>query len=118
MRKQTPSIAFAASIVVLSPIGIATGQARQACAAAMPTDPHGHWSWRLIDGRKCWYEGKPMLSRSLLQWPAQGSAQPNAEAELVSIVPEKPRDPMDSQARAPDDPDTFEARWRAIRMMY
>jgi hypothetical protein len=118
MRKQTAFIAFAAWIVTSSAIGIPTAQARQECVAAMPSNPHGHWSWRLIDGRKCWYEGKPMLSRSLLEWRAQGSALPNAEAELISVLPERPHNPLDSQARAPDDPDTFEARWRAIRMMY
>jgi hypothetical protein len=118
MRKQAPFIAFAAWIVTSSAIGIPTAQARQECVDAMPSNPHGHWSWRMIDGRQCWYQGKPMLPRSLLEWRAQGSAQPNSETELTSVVPEKPRDPLDSQAWAPDDSDTFETRWRAIRLMY
>jgi hypothetical protein len=118
MRKQTPFIAFAAWIVTSSPIGIPTAQARQECVDAIPSNSQGHWSWRLIDGRKCWYQGKPMLSRSLLEWPAQGSAQPKSDTELTSAPPEKAHNPLDSQARAPDEPDTFESRWRAIRMMY
>ena len=77
MRKQTPLIAFAACIATLSSIGIPTAQAKQKCSAAMPSNPHGYWSWRLIDGRKCWYEGKPMLSKSLLEWPAQASDRDN-----------------------------------------
>jgi hypothetical protein len=28
------------------------------------------WSWRLIDGRKCWYPGKAMLPRNQLHWVA------------------------------------------------
>jgi hypothetical protein len=67
MRKQTPLIAFAACIATLSSIGIPTAQAKQQCSAAMPSNPHGYWSWRLIDGRKCWYEGKPMLCWSGLR---------------------------------------------------
>jgi hypothetical protein len=28
----------------------------------------GYWTWRLIDGRKCWYEGKPGMSKDNLRW--------------------------------------------------
>ncbi len=90
MRKQTPLIAFAACIATLSSIGIPTAQAKQECSAAIPSNPHGYWSWRLIEGRKCWYEGKPMLPKSLLEWPAQASAQPNSDEDLTSVLPEKP----------------------------
>jgi hypothetical protein len=80
----------------------------------MPSNPHGQWwSYRLIDGRKCWYEGKPGLSKSLLEWPAQASAQPASNGELASPLTEKPNNPLDSQAWAPTDSDTFEALWRA-----
>lgn len=116
MRKQTPFIAFAACIAALSSIEISTAQAKQRCSAAIPSDPHGYWSWRLIDGRKCWYEGKPMLSKSSLEWSAQASAPPNSDGEPASVVPDKPGNPLDSQAYAPDDSDTFDARWRAIGM--
>src|ERR1700722_7401585 len=126
MRKQIPLIAFAACIATLSSIGIPTAQAKQKCSAAMSSNPHGHWSWRVIDGRKCWYEGKPMLSKSLLEWPAEAWARPNSDRELsnrelsnrelTSVLPEKPSNPLDSHAWAPDDSETFETRWRAILM--
>jgi hypothetical protein len=118
MRQQTPLIAFAACIATLLSIGIPTAQAKQKCSAAMPSSSHGYWSWRLIDGRKCWYEGKPMLSKSSLEWPAQASAKPKSDRELTSALPEKQKrgNLLDSQAWAPDDSDTFEARWRAIGM--
>ncbi len=118
MRKQTPLIAFAACIVTLSSIEIATAQVKQKCSAAMPSNPHGYWSWRLIDGRKCWYEGKAMISKSSLEWPAQASAQPVSDEESSSALPEKTGNPLDSQAWAPNDSDTFETRWRAIRMTH
>jgi len=118
MRKQFPLIAFAACIAALSSIGIPTAQAKQKCSAAMPSNPHAYWSWRLIDGKKCWYEGKPMLSKSLLEWAAQTSAQPNSDGELESDLPEKPGNPLDSQAWAPNNSDTFEARWRAVGMWH
>ena len=74
--------------------------------------PRGYWSWRMIDGRKCWYEGKPMLSKSLLEWSTQGAAPPAAARELASTQAEKHRDPMDAQARVSEDTGTFEALWR------
>jgi hypothetical protein len=131
MRKQTPLITFAACIATLSSIEIPAAQAKHKCSATMSSNPHAYWSWRLIDGRKCWYEGKPMLSKALLEWPARAAAQPNSDRELsnrklsngelshrelTGVLTEKPGDPLDSQAFAPDDSDTFETRWRAILM--
>jgi len=114
MTKQSASIALAACIATLSSIGAPTAQAKQQCSVAMPSNPHGHWwSYRFIDGRKCWYEGKPMLSKSLLEWPKEASAQPRSSGEVTSVVTDKPDNPLDSQASAPKDSDTFEARWRA-----
>ena len=131
MTRQLASIVLAALLTALSPIEVSIAQAKQSCSAAMPSDPHGHWwSYRLIDGRKCWYEGKPGLSKSLLEWPEEVSARPASgeeakstvpEKEVVtSTVPEKAGNPLDSQAwapssksLAPSDPGTFEAQWRA-----
>jgi hypothetical protein len=113
MRKQLPSIALAACSVTFLSVGMPNAQTKQQCSAAMPSNPNGHWwSYRLIDGRKCWYEGKPMLSKSLLEWPEEASAQPVSGREVTSVVTEKPDNPLDSQAWALKDSDTFETRWR------
>jgi hypothetical protein len=29
---------------------------------------NGYWAWRIIDGRKCWYEGKTGMSKDNLRW--------------------------------------------------
>jgi len=114
MTKQLRPIALAACIATLSSISTPSAQAKQQCRAAMPSDPHGEWwSYRLIDGRKCWYEGKPMLSKSLLEWPGQTSAKPDSSVALASMRTDKPSNPMNAQARAPADVDSFNARWRA-----
>src|SRR3984957_2067290 len=118
MRKLIRSVALAACVVAAySPVAVPNAQAKQQCSPTMPSNPHGYWSWRLIDGRKCWYEGKPMLSKSSLEWPAQAlaqqaSAQPNSNRELSNreltrVLPAKPSNPLDSQAWAPIDQDTF-----------
>jgi hypothetical protein len=111
MRKL-PSIALATSIAALLS-EMPNAQAKQQCSAAMPSNPHGRWwSYRLIDGRKCWYEGKPMLSKSLLEWPKEASAQPASNGKVARAVTQKPAIPLDAQARTLKDADTFEARWR------
>ena len=113
MRKQLPAIALAGCFVTLFSVEMANAQAKQQCSAAMPSNPNGHWwSYRLIDGRKCWYEGKPMLSKSLLEWPKQASAQLDPKGELANVFTDKPNDPLNSQAWASTGSDSFEARWR------
>jgi hypothetical protein len=121
MTRQFATIALVAFLTSPWSTEVPTAQAGQRCSAAMPSTPQGHWwSYRLIDGRKCWYEGKPGLSKSLLEWPAAVSAPPASGEEVASTVPEKARNLLNSQAWAPNsqppapsDPDTFEARWRA-----
>src|SRR6266481_1626430 len=110
---KLPSIALTAWIATLLSLGIPNAQAKQQCSAAAPKNPHGQWwSYRLIDGRNCWYEGKPMLSKSLLEWPKEASAPPVSNGKVTSVVIQKPGNPLNAQARTLNDSDTFEARWR------
>ena len=78
-------------------------QAKQ-CSAERPSNARTYWSYRLIDGRKCWYEGKPMLSKSLLQWPTARTAQTNPRRELDGL-PASQYNLLDAQASISNDPD-------------
>ena len=113
MARQIQLYVLACCLAAFPLIPMAAAQAKQQCSVSMPSDSRAYWSWRLIDGRQCWYEGKPMLSKSLLEWPAQAPAQLDADKGPTSVSPGKPSNPLDSQAWLPDDPHTFEARWRA-----
>ena len=73
-----------------------------------------------------------MLSRAMLEWPAESAARTDTKADAVSVAPVSRRsesqrsesqraesqrseshgDPMNAQAYAPADPQTFEALWR------
>jgi hypothetical protein len=123
MKVQIRLIFFAVCISALIPIGMLAAQAKaqvKECRAS-PSKVQGHWSWRLIDGRKCWYAGKTVISKSLLRWaavaPPQAKAvapaQAKAEAAPVVVATEKRSGPLDAQARMLDADNTFEARWRA-----
>jgi hypothetical protein len=119
MKTQILLVLLAACIAALAPIGGANAKAME-CSVARPSHTQVYWSWRLIDGRKCWYAGKTMVSKSLLQWPAKASVQAKADAVPVpvtvvpvTVVTEKRSDPRDAQARMLDYANSFEARWRA-----
>jgi hypothetical protein len=114
MKTQIWLAFFAACIAVLMPTGVANAKAME-CSAARPSSTQSYWSWRLIDGRKCWYVGKTMISKSLLQWPARASVQAKADPTPApaTVATEKRSDPLDAQARLLDYANSFEARWRA-----
>jgi hypothetical protein len=107
---------MAASILALAAVETPDAQAKQQCSAAIPSsNKHGYWSYRLIDGRKCWYEGKPGLSKDLLEWPreantreAKQEARPEPkEASRPEAKPEprsQPRQALNSEARAEPRP--------------
>jgi hypothetical protein len=107
-------------------IGMQTAQAIE-CSVEMPSNPSGHWSYRLIDGRKCWYQGQNNLSKSLLQWPGETSAPSTPDDALAlagKVSPavkenitaaEKPNHRSDADACCRPELknlDSFEARWR------
>ena len=122
MKTQILLVFSAACIAALMPSGVANAKAME-CSVARPSNAQGYWSWRLIDGRKCWYAGKTMISKSLLQWPAKASVQAKADpaqvrvtvvpVTVVPVATEKRSDPLDAHARLLDYANSFEARWRA-----
>ena len=67
------------------------------CSTERPSNARSYWSYRLIDGRKCWYEGKPMLSKSLLHWPKSRTARA-APAQEPNATPANQYNLLDAQA--------------------
>ena len=43
------------------------------CRASPETSEY--WSWREIDGRRCWYKGHRSISKKLLSWGAKAPAE-------------------------------------------
>lgn len=63
---QIPNMSARSKPVVASAKGVA-------CQTSKPAG-HGPWAWRLIDSRKCWYEGAVGMDKSRLHWPPRGDA--------------------------------------------
>jgi hypothetical protein len=140
MSTPLSSATLTALVAALLLLGTPQAEAKQQCSTAMPSSSNGKWwSYRIIDGRKCWYEGKPGLSKNLLAWSQtvsaeaspKVSAQPSRK-EVADAVSARRRDPLDAQAWSPKDavqpwvpeeavqartpnyiPETFEALWSA-----
>jgi hypothetical protein len=110
--KRFQLLVLVAFIAGVSPVelvfSVLPTQANQ-CSAEPPPNARSYWSYRLIDGRKCWYEGKPMLSKSLLEWPlAKKLPEPASESGPASDKASIIENPV-----VLNDNDGFEARWRA-----
>ena len=54
--------------IVLAPL-CATARGVIECKAELPVARTGYWSWRNIDGKQCWYPGRPGMDKARLQWP-------------------------------------------------
>jgi len=113
--KRFQLLVLAASIAGVSPVAfvvsVMPAQAKQ-CGTERPPNARSYWSYRLIDGRKCWYEGKPMLSKSMLHWLPARTAQADPAREL-NVLPANSYNLLDAQAPIQGDSDAFEARWRS-----
>ena len=101
--KRFQLIVLAACMALVSPVAFFSVAHAKQCSVERPSNARSFWSYRFIDDRKCWYEGKPMLSKSLLEWPpARALAEPVSDKALMIENPV-----------VLNDNDGFEARWRA-----
>jgi hypothetical protein len=57
-----------ALVIMLTALGTAAYSAVE-CRAEPPADRTGYWSWRNIDGKRCWYPGRAGMDKANLKWP-------------------------------------------------
>ena len=77
---------MAAAILLLSMTTATTAAAAIRCQDAAGHESGAHWSWREIDGRRCWFmrEGGTMPPKSAFTWAKEEPIQ-----EDVPAVPDK-----------------------------
>jgi hypothetical protein len=56
-----------ASVLLLLSLSTAAHSAIE-CKAQLPAARTGHWSWRIVDGKRCWYRGRPDMDKAKLRW--------------------------------------------------
>ena len=100
--------------VVLSLCSHAAGAEITQCSSSRQRDGEW-WSYRIVDGRRCWYRGRPGRSKGLLRW---NTDQP-VKTYVVQSDPEPPPPPPPEPKieRWPDLPPelTAEALLLAVR---
>jgi hypothetical protein len=96
------------------------------CEPQRVTGDGRYWAYRIVDGRECWYQGRPGKPKNELFWDRAPSArqpmdQPEAETKAeppdeAESKAEPPDAPSGLVAVPPEKPKTTEAmpeRWRA-----
>ena len=90
--------AISVFIMVLAAIGIflliifiPTSAGALECKSS--TDSRSYWTYRIIDGKRCWYRGHKVLSKSQLRWskkeidPKLPSVAPAHRAQVKTVKP-------------------------------
>ena len=92
---------------------VSTADAIQ-CASQLPAVRSGHWTYRIVEGRKCWYKGQSSVPKSLLHWSDRSLS--DAQAKMPVTDGANFVDPEDGSCcwPPPSKDDGFESRWRAL----
>ena len=89
-----------------------------------------YWSWREIDGRRCWYKGHRSISKKLLSWgpqtPAEGIAlDPTTAPNLPQVSPGRLSGSPGEPVEVREHPEAlvssigpFETAWRNLMAEY
>jgi hypothetical protein len=82
---------IAAIVLVLALEGVlSTGKAETIECRERP-ETREYWSWREIDGRRCWFKGHRSISKKQLSWgprsPAEGIEPDPTTAKMISDRP-------------------------------
>src|SRR5262252_9142206 len=97
-------------------IDVARGSDLVECEPQRVTDDGHHWAYRIIDGRECWYPGRPGKPKNELYWVrgTTPSARQTVGQPGTETVPSEP--PSRLVAAPPERPEIAEAmpaEWRA-----
>ena len=82
---------ISAAIILMTIVAGSAADAAIRCEDAPGREQRGvYWSWREIDGKRCWFmrEGGTMPSKSAFTWAKAAPAKENSK-EDISAAPEK-----------------------------
>jgi hypothetical protein len=99
-------------------IDLARGGDLVECEPQRVTGDGRHWAYRIVDGRECWYPGRPGKPKNELFWghDAIPSARQPVDQSETEAESEPSEPPSRLVAAPPEKPETIEAmsdKWRA-----
>ena len=74
----------ALALAFLLLLATSSGAAATVCSPARVNDGEW-WSYRIIDGKRCWYQGRPGRNKNLLSWGKQPIAATQQQARPVWV---------------------------------
>jgi hypothetical protein len=98
-----------AGTIALSFLGTSAASAIE-CKAEMPGARSGYWSWRIIDGKRCWYSGRAGMDKANLQWPKSAAAPLSVDSTPEQVSPQTYSANAESYSPKPEEL-SFEQRW-------
>lgn len=86
------------------------------CRPEPPLNRSGHWSWRNVDGKRCWYPGQPGMSKANLRWTQSTPptlARGDDEQSTSPVAAKRGQTRMQQPAPAAGDDALLETVWPA-----
>jgi hypothetical protein len=113
--RAVPIGAFIVVLISGAPIDLARGGDLVECEPQRVTGDGRHWAYRIVDGRECWYPGRPGKPKNELFW-GRGttlSARQTVDQPETETEPSEP--PSHLAAAPPEKAETTQAmpeKWR------
>src|SRR5262249_21090953 len=93
-------------------IDLARGGDLLECEPQRVTGDGRHWAYRIVDGRECWYPGRPGKPKNELFWDR--GITPSARQPLDNTEPSEPPPPLAAAPpEKPQPPEPMPEEWRA-----
>lgn len=121
LKRPPPPPPWLALVLALVFALAMTGEASAAstvCRTTKPAKTKDYWSWRQIDGKKCWYIGKRGRAKTTLHWQPHRAPMayraPRVSRETARLPqPQPANDPLLASVwpEALPPPPKFDERW-------
>jgi hypothetical protein len=100
------------ALTLVSVVLVRSAGAAVECKAEAPSGRTEWWSWRLVDGKQCWYQGRPGKDKTEFYW--QRVAPKPDRVEKVTPATDSNRELRAKQITPNRELPPFAERWRQM----
>src|SRR5262245_59099230 len=116
--RSAPIGAFIVVLISGALIDLARSSDRVECEPQRVTGDGHYWAYRIIDGRECWYPGRPGKPKNELYWgrgttPSARQTVDQPEPETETVPSEPPTRLADAPPEKPQIAEAMPAEWHA-----
>jgi hypothetical protein len=107
--RAVPIGAFIVVLISGAPIDLARGGDLVECEPQRVTGDGRHWAYRIVDGRECWYPGRPGKPKNELFWGRGTTLSAHQTVDQPETETEPSEPPSRFVGAPPEQPETTEA---------